>query len=223
VQGVTVTAAMWLLPGSSRCRAGLVRAPQPKALCPCAPCSQPEGCTEAIAAARPPPSRPAGNDCRLEANAIAIGHHCRVPTRPLSSRERAVLTLLLRFDGGEPFAAQIDFAEALDDCGPFHLPPSIGLRVDATRADVAPHDPVVAGNVSLPVQGTTEACELFVFHDGGWLSYLECAPHDSDVWLSELPPPNEIVTSPRCTGRAIQDTAGLKQRAPTTRPKRPQG
>lgn len=117
--------------------------------------------------------------------------------RPLSQRERDVLDLLLRFDGGEAFAAQLDAIQVVGGCADCPCP-GIELRVDPTDAEVAPHDPLVAGSVPLPVHGSTSDCDLYVFHDKGWLSYVECAARDADTApVFELPPPETVDVYPR--------------------------
>lgn len=105
--------------------------------------------------------------------------------RPLSPRERDVLDLLLAqdFPGREIFAAQVEAAEVIGGCRDCPCP-SVELRVDPSLAEVGPHDPNVAGHLPLPPQASTPAGDLILFHDKGWLAYLEYSAHDPD----DLPP-----------------------------------
>jgi hypothetical protein len=114
--------------------------------------------------------------------------------RPLSQREREVLDRLLskEFSGADAFSAQLDALEVIAPC-PDCPCPSIELRVDPSKAQAAPHDASVAGHRPLPVQAAGPGCDVIVFHDNGWLAYLECVVHDSDSEpLNGLPPPDQL-------------------------------
>ena len=102
-------------------------------------------------------------------------------------------TLLAQsFEGHDAFAAQAEVAQVVADC-PDCPCPSVELRVDAAQARVGPHDPRVAGNVRLPVEASGPGCDLILFHDKGWLSYLECVVHDPDEQApAALPAPEEL-------------------------------
>jgi hypothetical protein len=114
--------------------------------------------------------------------------------RPLSRREREVLDLLLAqdFPGRDAFATQAEAAEVIGGCGDCPCP-SVELRVDTSRAGAAPHNPHVAGHLPLPARASGPAGDLILFHDKGWLAYLEYAAHDPDgLPLEELPEPAHL-------------------------------
>jgi hypothetical protein len=47
--------------------------------------------------------------------------------------------------------------------------------------------------VRLPVEASGPGCDLILFHDKGWLSYLECVVHDPDEQApAALPAPEEL-------------------------------
>jgi hypothetical protein len=93
------------------------------------------------------------------------------------------------------------------EAAPTALAPAFELKVDPTRAEVAPHDPLVAGSVPLPVHGSAPNCDLYVFHDKGWLSYVECAVRDADA------PPLRELPAPRNGRRASQAPLALASAA----------
>lgn len=114
--------------------------------------------------------------------------------RPPSRREREVLDLLLAqdFPGREAFAAQVESAHVVGGC-PDCPCPSIELRVDSSRAQVASHDPHVAGHLPLPVQASGATGDVILFHDMGWLAYLEYSAHDpGDLPMTEFPEPADL-------------------------------
>jgi hypothetical protein len=114
--------------------------------------------------------------------------------RQLSAREREVLDRLLaaNFPDREAFAAQLNAIEVVTGC-PDCPCPSIALRVDPSRAVAAPHDPQIAGHRRLPVEASAPGCDVILFHDKGWLAYLECVVHDLDnAPVSELPAPEQL-------------------------------
>jgi hypothetical protein len=104
------------------------------------------------------------------------------------------LELLLAedFAGRAAFVAQLDAAEVVGGCGGCPCP-SIELRVDHACALAAPHDPTVGGHVPLPSQASAPGGDLILFHDKGWIAYLEYAAHDpDDLPMTELPEPAQL-------------------------------